>query len=159
MWGKEEFYQVTTQKISVKDAEWLWAAHRNKAAEYYAKYYNETYKFTPEIGGSIIGHMLLTNMELLRKAYIHVHYDWVLAIHAAFGHYIYEGGNFDINYKLTPNTLSWLLLRSLSYQLTCEDRDRIIDGDWRAMYKRLDEEFKEPEASTAPAAETAEETK
>jgi len=131
-------------KISLEQAEWLWAVSRGKTCAYYrSRYLVGTFPhfhFTPSMGGTCVSQIFRDCQPLLGIAYTHLSLDWPILIYGTFPD---DERTFSLksSRELSLNEITWLLFKSLS-RLTKSNLTEFVDGDWSALFLKLDKEFK-----------------
>lgn len=133
------------KKLNLDFAKWLWAINRDKVAEFYRDNYGgNVIAFTNGIGGSIVKHFFMKDEKLLSMAYRNLSYNWNINLWSAYPKNL-EGGKFSSKESLDFNEFSWLLFKSLSHVIEVETINELVDGDWRSLWRELDEKYFEEE--------------
>lgn len=125
------------KKMSLEESEWLWALKRSLLNEYYQIKYDNNNQLTPDLGGQIIGSLFRDYPKLLIFAYRLLSLDWHIMLWSTFPETL-KVGKITTRKELNLNEFTWLMFKSLAAQLTVDELDELIDGDWRKYWKLLD---------------------
>lgn len=131
---------MRNNKLDLRFAGWLWAVNRNKVNEFYREHYGIGNDFTPSIGGIIVRNYFDENAELLQIAFYFLRTNWNITVWDNYPE-TFKGGAFITKPSLDAYDFTWLLFKSLAHRLKVDDINEIVEGDWRSLWKELDEKY------------------
>lgn len=129
------------KKLPLEFAGWYWAISNRCEKKYYADHYSGgVTPFTNSIGGRIVSQFFLDSPELLSIAYRYLDLNWNTQLWDLYPEKI---KGVDTRANLHMNEISWLLFKSLAFNINLSVLDTLVDGDYQKLWDELSSKYED----------------